>query len=145
MLTAIDLLSEEPPSFQQLQMELHLMTLKVDKLTKENADLKTHVKNTAGYETKKRHDYEVQSIENDRLSKLVDQLKNEKIVLVETVLQLSSEVDTMHKTVEHMEEDSQRFVHDEMMIKAARRRLGLQIMDVLEMNQIASDHPLMKV
>ena len=145
MMTTNDLLSEEQPSVQQLQMELHLMTLKVDKLTKENLELKTHIKNTAGNDKSLRHDYEVQSIDKDRLSKLVDQLKNEKVHLVETVLQLSDEVDQMHKASDHFESDSQRFIHTEMMIKAARKRLGLQIIGVLEMNQIARDHPIMKV
>ena len=96
------------PSYDQLQSQLQLMTLKVDKITKENVDLK--------------RDYEVQSIEKERLSKLVDQLKNEKNHLVETVLQLSNEVDTMHKT----KEDSNGLVYTEMMIKAAQQRLGIQ-------------------
>ena len=143
----VDMMTEEEsPSIQQLQMELHLMTLKVDKLTKENVDLKQHIKITVGNDSKLRHNYEAQSIEKDRLSKLVDQLKNEKKSLVETVLQLSNEVDAMHKTSDHFESDqTQRLVHAEMMINAARRRLGLQIIDALGMHQIGNDHPLMKV
>lgn len=92
-----------------------------------------------------RRDYEAAVVEKDRLVKLVEQLKNEKTHLVETVLQLSNEVDAAHKSSEQLEHDRQVYLQTDNMIRSARRRLGLQILGILESKGIVSEDPLMKV
>jgi hypothetical protein len=84
-------------------------------------------------------------VEKDRLVKLVEQLKNEKTHLVETVLQLSNEVDAAHKSSEQLEQDRLVYSQTENMIRSARRRLGLQIIGILETKGIVGEDPLMKV
>jgi hypothetical protein len=98
---------------QQLQMELHVMALKVENLTRENCELRARNGRssssalsssssssapTAGDKALRR-DYELVTAEKDRLMKLIEQLKHEKKQLVETVLHLSNEVDAAHKSV----------------------------------------------
>ncbi len=92
-----------------------------------------------------RRDYEASVVEKDRLVKLVEQLKNEKTHLVETVLQLSNEVDAAHKSSEQLEQDRLVYSQTENMIRSARRRLGLQIIGILETKGIVGEDPLMKV
>ena len=136
--------SSEPLSVQQLQVELHVLSTKVEKLTKENADLRTYLRNSANESTLRR-DYESIVVEKDRLVKLVEQLKNEKKNLVETVLQLSNEVDAVHKTSDQLEQDRQLYIQTDSIIRSARRKLGLQVLGVLESKGIGSDDPIMKV
>ena len=92
-----------------------------------------------------RRDYELVTAEKDRLMKLIEQLKHEKKQLVETVLHLSNEVDAAHKSVDQLATDRMRHVQTDAMIRSARRRLGLQIIGVLEARGVTGDDPLMKV
>ena len=136
--------SGETLSVQQLQVELHVLSTKVEKLTKENADLRTYLRNSANESTLRR-DYETVVVEKDRLVKLIEQLKNEKKNLVETVLQLSNEVDAVHKTSDQLEQDRQLYIQTDSIIRTARRKLGLQVLGVLESKGIGNDDPIMKV
>ena len=136
------------------------MALKVENLTRENCELRARNGRsstsalssssssssapTAGDKALRR-DYELVTAEKDRLMKLIEQLKHEKKQLVETVLHLSNEVDAAHKSVDQLATDRMRHVQTDAMIRSARRRLGLQIIGVLEARGVAGDDPLMKV
>ena len=140
---------------QQLQTELHVMALKVENLTRENCELRTRngrnstvpssSSSSSAGDKALRRDYELVNAEKDRLIKLIEQLKHEKKQLVDTVLHLSNEVDAAHKSVDQLAVDHMRHVQTDAMIRSARRRLGLQIIGVLEARGIAGDDPLMKV
>ena len=137
------------------------MALKVENLTRENCELRarngrssTSALSSSSSSSSSapnagdkalRRDYELVTAEKDRLMKLIEQLKHEKKQLVETVLHLSNEVDAAHKSVDQRATDRMRHVQTDAMIRSARRRLGLQIIGVLEARGVAGDDPLMKV
>ena len=139
------------------------MALKVENLTRENCELRarngrssTSALSSSSSSSSSssapnagdkalRRDYELVTAEKDRLMKLIEQLKHEKKQLVETVLHLSNEVDAAHKSVDQLATDRMRHVQTDAMIRSARRRLGLQIIGVLEARGVAGDDPLMKV
>ena len=110
------------------------MGTRVDKLTRENAELRASLQLSG---SKMRREYEAMFVEKDRLIKLVEQLKNEKTHLVETVLALSNEVDAQKSSTQLVEERL-RHLQADALSRSARERIG-RVLDVLEARGLTAD------
>lgn len=127
------------PSSQQLQIELHVMKNKCDRLERENWDLKASIRKTINDSALGR-ELQVLVEEREKMLKHIDQLKSEKGHLVESVLLLSSEVDDLQK--ERAEEQAKfkeeisKCADFEKKLRTTKYRLGMQIIDILNTNKV---------
>lgn len=127
------------PSSQQLQIELHVMKNKCDRLERENWDLKASIRKTINDSALGR-ELQVLVEEREKMLKHIDQLKSEKGHLVESVLLLSSEVDDLQKEKADeqakFKEEISKFADFEKKLRTTKYRLGMQIIDILNTNKV---------
>ena len=111
------------PSLSVLQLEATVMQTRVEKLTRENAELRASLMQSSKGSALRR-EQEAAVVEKDRLLKLVEQLKNEKTHLVETVLALSNEVDAAQRPSEEAGEERLRHLQAEALVRSTRQRFA---------------------
>jgi hypothetical protein len=131
------------PSLSVLQLEATVMQTRVEKLTRENAELRASLMQSSKGSALRR-EQEAAVVEKDRLLKLVEQLKNEKTHLVETVLALSNEVDAAQRPSEEAGEERLRHLQAEALVRSTRQRLGRDVLQVLEARGFAPDDPIVR-
>ena len=127
------------PTAQQLQIELHVLKNKLDRLERENWDLKASIRKTINDSALGR-ELQVLVEEREKMIKHIEQLKSEKGHLVESVLQLSGEVDDLQKEKADeqfkFKEEISKYNDFDKKLRTTKYRLGMQIIDVLNSNKI---------
>lgn len=129
----------QEPTIQQLQIELHVVRSKCTKLERENKDLRASLRKTISDSALGR-ELEIMAADRERLIRLVDQLKTEKGHLVDTVLQLSNEVDELQRirVDDHLKFKQEVLKHSDVdkKLRNAKYKLGMQIVDILRQKSI---------
>jgi len=127
------------PTAQQLQIELHVLKNKCDRLERENWDLKASIRKTINDSALGR-ELQVLVEEREKMIKHIEQLKSEKGHLVESVLLLSGEVDDLQKEKADdqlkFKEEISKFADFEKKLRTTKYRLGMQIIDILNSNKV---------
>jgi len=127
------------PTAQQLQIELHVLKNKLDRLERENWDLKASIRKTINDSALGR-ELQVLVEEREKMLKHIEQLKSEKGHLVESVLLLSGEVDDLQKEKAEeqlkFKEEISKYNDFDKKLRTTKYRLGMQIIDVLNNQKI---------
>ena len=127
------------PTAQQLQIDLHVLKNKLDRLERENWDLKASIRKTINDSALGR-ELQVLVEEREKMLKHIEQLKSEKGHLVESVLLLSGEVDDLQKEKAEeqlkFKEELSKYNDFDKKLRTTKYRLGMQIIDVLNSNKV---------
>lgn len=126
--------SSEWLGYDRLVEELGASEERVLSLEAENVELRASLRKSISGSALGR-EFEVLSVDREKLARLIEQLKVEKTHLVESVLLLSTEVDEANRLRQDdqlkFKQEVLRHAENERAVRAGKYRMGMQVVELL--------------
>ena len=124
---------------ERLRSELLLSADKCEALEHENSELRVSLRKSISTSALGR-EFEALSVDREKMSRAIDQLKVEKSHLVESVLLLSTEVDEANRLRQDdqlkFKQEVLRHAENEKAIRSGKYRMGMQVVELLKIRGI---------